>query len=245
MAILCVRGTKFEIEDDVLFEDGKKAEFVPRLLSEMKDVLFDPSAASGAAGSRVIYYMYRGAGVARNKQVFDSRRIRHDITVIPSIEYGGEFNKTLGHYHPDAELGLSYPELYEILAGEVTFLLQKRLPDDGLELMLVSVKAGDRVIMPPNYGHIMVNTGKGTLVTANLVNSDFKSDYLPIERKRGGAVYLMADGKLVLNRNYRRLSISEPRLPDTRFLDGFPSIYDAFMADQEPFGFLNRPSELH
>lgn len=244
MGILGVRGTRFEVDGNVLFEDGEKAEFVPRLLSEMKDVLFDPSAAAGPAGSRVIYYMYRGAGVARNRQLFEPRRIRHDITVIPSLEYGGEFNKTLGHYHPDAEPGLSYPELYEILSGEAMFLLQKRLPDDGLELALVSAKAGDRVIMPPNYGHIMVNMGKETLITANLVNSDFKSDYLPIERKRGGAVYAMADGKIVLNRNYRRLSISEPRLPGTSFLEGFPSIYDAYLADQEPFGFLSRPSEL-
>ncbi len=244
MDLLCVRGTRFEVDGSALLEDGSRAEPDRRLLSEMKGVLFDPSATEGAGGDRAVYFMYRGAGVAKNRDVFDASRIRHDITVIPSMEYGGEFNKTLGHYHPEAEPGLSYPELYEVLSGEVTFLLQKRLPDDGLELALVGARAGGRIIVPPNYGHIMVNTGRATLVTANLVNSEFKSDYGPIGIKRGGAIYAMADGKMVLNRNYRRLSITEPELPDTGFMDGFPSIYDAFLADQGPFGFLSRPSEL-
>jgi glucose-6-phosphate isomerase len=241
---LRVRGTSFSMDGTQLLEDGEIMDFTARTLAEMKDVLLDPLAASGEAGSRQIYFMYRDAGVAKVKEAFRKEKVRHDITVIPSMAYGGEFNKTLGHYHPEAEPGLSYPELYEVFLGEALFLLQKRLPEDGLELLLVSAKAGDRIIVPPNYGHIMVNTGRGTLVTANLVNSEFKSDYGPIGQKRGGAVYAMADGKMVLNRNYRRLSISEPSLPDTGFLDGFPSIYDAFVADPERFGFLARPGEL-
>ena len=47
-------------------------------------------------------------------------------------------------------------------------------------------KEGDKVVVPPNYGHITINPFDKTLVMSNWVCSDFPSIYEPIKRLGGG-----------------------------------------------------------
>ena len=42
--------------------------------------------------------------------IFDAHNIRYDVTSIEDYDLGGEFTKTLGHYHPIVENGLAYPK---------------------------------------------------------------------------------------------------------------------------------------
>ena len=140
-----------------------------------------------------MYYMYREVFLRRNRSLFEEHRIRHDVTLIPGKKVNGEFNKTLGHYHPG-----DYPEVYEVLRGEALFLMQSR---DYRRLMIVEARKGDQVLIPPGYGHVTVNIGEGPLVMSNLVFWDFESDYRPFLEKRGALVYVTEQG-LVRNGNY-------------------------------------------
>ena len=54
----------------------------------------------------------------------------YDLTVIPSRDLCGEWVKTKGHYHPKNPAGTGYPEIYEVIEGEVHYLLQSRKLDD-------------------------------------------------------------------------------------------------------------------
>ncbi|WP_301664617.1 glucose-6-phosphate isomerase family protein [Methanoculleus frigidifontis] len=92
------------------------------------------------------------------------QNVRFDITVIPPGAVGGEYVKTKGHYHPLTPAGIGYPELYQVLAGEAHYLLQRKNLRD---VVVVTAKAGEFVLIPPGYGHVTVNPGKENLVMAN------------------------------------------------------------------------------
>ncbi len=226
-----------------VLEEGRKLEPSVRRMREMREVLLDPNAVNSGNENDPLYYMYRGVGM-QGRGEFEAHRIRYDVTILESRILGEELNKTLGHYHALAEKGLEYPELYEVIEGEALYILQKRLPGEEYRIRLVAAKAGDKVIMPPNYGHITVNTGKGLLVMSNLINADFKSDYKPIAEKRGGAVYVLSDRSITPNSAYGKIDIAETvQAKRIGFLNE-GSIYDQFLSAPEKFEFLSRPSIL-
>ena len=216
-----------------------------RRLNEMSDVLFNRTFINTSNKNDPLYYMFRGVGFDKNSSVFEAHTIRYDITVLNHYDLGGEFNKTLGHYHPIVEDSLSYPEIYEVLYGEVLYILQRANEDGSYDVKLIHAKKGDRVIMLPNYGHITVNVGSGILIEANLVNSTFKSNYNPMKQKRGGAVYVLGNNNIVMNRNYNDLKVDYSEATKIDFLDySRPTIYDEYVAHPEHFEFLNKPSLL-
>ncbi|MBI4361216.1 glucose-6-phosphate isomerase [Candidatus Micrarchaeota archaeon] len=169
-----------------------------RTVKQMRPVLLD---ADGLKVGQGTYFMYREAGKPDDRSLFADRSLRYDITVVPSVMLGSEYNKTLGHYHPDSvRPPLSYPELYEVLHGTAHYLLQKRKssPAGTLEIercFLVECRAGEKAIMPPDYGHITVNKGQAPVVMDNIVERTFKSVYEPYIQRRGGAYYVTTTGE--------------------------------------------------
>lgn len=129
-----------------------------------------------------LYYMYRN--------VFSANNIRYDITIIPSLRIGKEWVKTFGHYHPKANDGVEYPELYQVLRGNAVFILQKKRSDGGVDVLMVDAKEKDVILMPPGFGHVTVNRGSQTLILSNIVSNLFESDYSEYEQNKGAAVYL-------------------------------------------------------
>ncbi len=236
---------EFDERSMSLYCDSEKANPSVRKLNEMNDVLFHKTFINNSNKSDPLYYMFRGVGFGKNSSVFEAHTIRYDITVLTHYDLGGEFNKTLGHYHPIVEGSLSYPELYEVLYGEVLYILQRANPDGTYDVKLIHAKKGDRVIMLPNYGHITVNVGSDILIEANLVNSTFESNYDPIKQKKGGAVYVLSNNNIVMNRNYNDLTVDYSEANKISFLDySKPTIYDEYVGHPEHFEFLNKPSLL-
>ncbi len=234
----------FDEQSKKLFSDGQEVPFSVRKLSEMKKVLFNREFLTDNNKDIILYRMFRNAGVDKNPSIFRAHNIRYDVTVIENYNLGGEFNKTLGHYHPIADKGLGYPELYEVISGDVVYLLQKKNDDGSYDARLVHAKSGQKVIMPPNYGHISINVGDGPLIEANLVNSTFQSEYKPIEDMAGGALYLLEKGNIVVNSNYKDVSVKHEEAPKLDFLDPSKSIYDEYLMHPEHFIFLNKPEFL-
>lgn len=186
--------------------------------------------------------MYRN--VARDSQDLSwlkSRNLRYDLTVIPPCHLCSEKIKTKGHYHPANAAGVEYPEVYEVLLGTAHYLLQKR---DLSDVVLVEARAGDRVIIPPFYGHVTINPGNTPLSMANIVSTEFSSDYQDYEIMQGAAYYELVDGSIVRNPRY-------PNIPPLRRLDGkrlgrrcplCPApLYSMVGSYGEGLLFLNRP----
>ncbi|MBP6945900.1 MAG: hypothetical protein KBC74_03145 [Candidatus Pacebacteria bacterium] len=186
------------------FKDVPK-HYASRTHEKMQEVLMNPSAP----GPAIHYYMIRGGSDQRNVTVWEPGLV------------DGEYIKTYGHYHVG-----DLDENYWIILGEGIALLQKRALDASgnpqadviEEFRALSVKAGDTVYMPKDFGHLVVNTGKTYFVTADDSPVDFEerdpvslpghADYKPVQQMQGFAYYVIEkDGKpaLVKNPKYKEI----------------------------------------
>jgi oxalate decarboxylase/phosphoglucose isomerase-like protein (cupin superfamily) len=160
--------------------------FAERTHEKMKEVLMNPKAS----GPAIHYYMIRGGSNKRN------------ITVWEPGTIDGEYIKAYGHYHiGDLE------EYYTILEGEGMILIQSPIVDGSVEkFTAIRVKAGDKIHIPKNTGHLALNTGKTWFVTSDdsPVNFEEKdpvslpghADYEIVKSMKGFAYYVVeTDGK--------------------------------------------------
>jgi glucose-6-phosphate isomerase len=179
-----------------------------RWLYDMKEVLYDQSWLAQAENVE-LYYMFRDLFLSRSdEQKLREQGLRYDITIIPPRALGCEYVKTAGHYHPLLPgSALSYPELYEVIEGECVYLIQRQ---DASDVAAVFASAGDKVLIPPGYGHITINNSNKILKMANFVARDFSSIYRPIQEMGGGAFFCTDQGWI---RNPRY-----PRAADLRLL---------------------------
>ncbi len=217
-----------------------------RMLKDMREVLYDREFAISADDELPLYYMYRD--VSRNEndeKKIKSTKLRYDITVIPPVKLGKEFVKTLGHYHPPLPCSdVTYAEVYEVLDGSAHYLLQKEVNGIIEDVVVIEAERGEKVIIPPNYGHVTINPSDRELKMANLVFREFSSIYEPIRRKKGAAYFELVDEGFIRNDNYEKL-------PDIRFLSpkdvdeigltGDRELYDVVINSDEHLDFLIDP----
>ncbi len=177
---------------DVLEVGGRKFEGSVRKAFDLKPVLAFPQSLQEDFDA---YYMFRDVYYSRqDREKILEKNLRYDITVIPPNSIGGEYIKTYGHYHPEVEKGLSYTEVYEVLEGTALYLLQKEENDEVTDVVVVEASQGDKVLIPPNYGHVTINPSNKLLKMANWVHRGFDSDYKPFEKRRGASYYFTHDG---------------------------------------------------
>jgi len=204
-------GLPIELTDDGLLKFNaplKPAEPAIRKFQDLIPVLADRNAKPTPLVEDM-YYMYRDVHLPEHEELIRKNNLRYDVTVVPSIMIGQEFNKTVGHYHPLVpNKNKAYPELYEVLEGEALFLIQK-VDDTGKDIediQAIHANVGDKVLYPPGYGHIIVNIGKGPLVTANWVADKFESIYKSVKDMAGMGYYVVSDGngryKFIPNSKY-------------------------------------------
>jgi len=185
-----------------------------RKLSELREVVYDKAWLGNSNENMELYYMYRDLSLSKkDREMILDANLRYDITIIPPGMLGIEYVKTLGHYHPDAKPGITYPELYEVLEGEAVYLFQKsgKSYDEIEEAIAVKAQRGDKVLIPPNYGHVAINPAKKSLKMANIVERNFTSIYKPYIEKEGAAYFLTEKG-CIKNINYKKL-------PELRFFN--------------------------
>lgn len=232
----------------IIFGEGL-AETEPeiRTREDMKEVLFE----TDEDGPDELYYMYRGVAPESDVKEIAGQGLRYDITILRPGTVGREYVKTAGHYHPlKPGTSFTYPEVYELLYGRAHFLLQRPLEGNYGELekvMLIAAKPGDKVLIPPGYGHITINPGEDYLIMSNWVAGGFTSDYAPITERNGGGYFELQDeeGPVFLpNSRYnylpslKRCSITP--VPRFSLHTGLP-IYHVFHKDPASFSFLLYP----
>lgn len=150
-----------------------------RTLAEMRPVLKNP----GATGPDPVYTVYNN---------LDNSWVNK--TVLAPGTYDGEFTKTFGHYHADNK-----DETYRIDSGQGLLLMENET-----EFLIVSAKAGDKVLIPRTYGHCWVNVGSEPLVSYD-DHEKPQDDYEEIKQKHGLSYYIISDNgqpKAVPNPNY-------------------------------------------
>lgn len=187
---------------DVLEVGGKKFKGSVRKASDLKTVLAFPEALQEGFDA---YFMFRDVYYSNNdREKILEKNLRYDITVIPPNMIGKEYIKTYGHFHPEVEEGLSYTEIYEVLEGRAIYFLQKEENGKVTDVLVVEASPGEKVIIPPNYGHVTINPSNKVLKMANWVHRGFSSDYISFEEKKGACYYFTEDG-WIENNSYSNL----------------------------------------
>jgi glucose-6-phosphate isomerase len=182
-----------------------------RDLGDMKEVIYDKEWLKTAPLNLELYSMYRD--LAENET--DKRKIldnglRFDITIVLPVMLGKEFNKTLGHDHPIVpSTSITYPEIYEVLEGEAIFLLQDSDKDEIKDIMAVKAKKGEKVVIPPNYEHLIINASGKEVKTCNWLCRYFGSNiYKPFRVRHGFCYYAVkSDSEIdwIKNPNYESI----------------------------------------
>ncbi|MGD9015366.1 MAG: glucose-6-phosphate isomerase family protein [Candidatus Omnitrophota bacterium] len=155
-----------------------------RTIDQMQEVLLEKNVSQ----PKELYYMYRDIYRISDKPVLEKFKLRFDVTAIKPVCLGKEFMKTAGHYHPE-----SFPELYEVVYGRCLCLVQR--PDSGdhlniQEVIIAEAVAGQKIVIPPGFGHILINPGPDYLITSNWVSSCFASRYELYQQAEGAAYFV-------------------------------------------------------
>lgn len=206
MDLFKISGLPIREESNSLFSGEMPIPNVDiRTIDQARDVLLEK-----VSEPKELYYMYRCTEKEGDKDIFKKHNLRYDITIIPALKVGKEYNKTVGHYHAKVPgETLSYPEIYEVLQGKAHYLLQKvnfeQEPQQAVDILLVEALPGEKIIIPPDYGHVTINPGPETLVMANILADDFSSIYIPYAKVSGAVYYETHTGELIKNNNYDNL----------------------------------------
>ena len=144
----------------------------------------------------------------------------------------------------DDELKSRFLEYFNEGAGRHPFNAVYR--DRIVRDVKISAGEGDKVLIPPNYGHVTINPAGETLKIANFVARHFASIYEPYRRKGGAAYFELTSGKFVKNENYGE--VPEIRFLNAPSLDDFGIYHDTPMYEliREPhkLEFLTRPEKF-
>lgn len=239
-----------QTEDNQLFFGEGVTSVTPavRTLEDARYSLYDRKAE----GPEILYWMYREVARLADLELLQKLGLIFDVTIIRPGRVGREYIKTVGHYHSTKPgTNVAYPEVYEVLSGEATFLLQRSTDTPGRvdDVVVVTAHPGDKVVMPPGYGHITINATDEYLVMTDMVAVANSSVYGDIKRLQGGAYFHIKEGEeaWVRNRKYtatpslRRLASRD--YPEFQLFGDQP-MYKLILERPDAFRFLTHPEEF-
>jgi len=234
---------EFQLEDNKLIY--KKEEYQPAQDWEKSFEDGKYAYQNTVSGPDPLYFGARYMEKTTDEEVIKASDYMVDLTILNPGKVGSEFVKTVGHFHgiiPGKDY--SYPEVYEAVSGKFEYLLQKVCGDEGVEVLWVIAEPGDKIMMPPNFGHVSMNIGFEQAVEVDVQKRDNPnfSDYSIFKEKTGGAYYRTEDG-LKKNPNYKIKSIKIVRpneIPEWGLTKN-KSLYDSLVDSPEKFKYLTNP----
>lgn len=182
-----------------------------RRLDELSPVALDPESCRGS--QEIAYFTYNGVYLQSDAVRLAGVPLRYDLTLIPPHRLGREFSKTFGHLHTiEPNSGLTYPEIYEVLAGTAHFFFQTLdvAGPDAAQVCYIEAHPGDKVIIPPGLDHLTINPGPGPLLFSDVIALDCRGNYERYRASRGAA-YLEIEGEdgaaqFIPNPHYRTVA---------------------------------------
>jgi glucose-6-phosphate isomerase len=254
-------GLPIEMRDDFSLAFGAGVAAVKaqvREFSSMKNYLKDPQAQFGR---RDVYHIYRDVSLEADAERIRTAGVQYDLTVIPPGMIGDEFVKTIGHYHPyKPGTAVRYPEVYEVIHGQVFWILQRPSEDfERLEeVYLIRGGRGSKLVVPPSFGHVSVNPTDEVLVLSNWQPRGLEPLYESYETHNGAAYYVTRSERLsktgststnfefVPNLSYKSVPELQPaesrELPQYNLRSALP-IYFTGTKDLSTLDFLTNPEK--
>ncbi len=208
---------------------------------------FFPLRAAPKKKNAVLYRIYRNACKNTDCAPFVRSGLRYDLTVLPAKALAGTYpTRTIGHLHRHGpHHHLPYPELYEVVEGTAVFIMESK---DHAAVRCARLGAGEKIIIPPNDGHITVNASRTQpLVIANIFTAvPDVADYSFFKDRRGPSweprwksnAFTMIKNPRA--RSHARCEWVVPKIP-ARIIPPKGKIYTAFLKNPAAFDFLANP----
>lgn len=183
------------------FDDGIVTEpLVQRRVDDIRAMLADP----GATGPDPLYSIYMDVRIPALARQLDERGLAYGAVVDSPGNVGDEYVRSQGHIH-SAPVGSTTPylEIYEFWCGTGAVYLQNAAQSSLTDVILVEVHARDKLIIPPGWVHVVVNTGSTPLAFGALYAADAELIYEPLRALNGTAWRVLADGSFAPNPQYQ------------------------------------------
>ena len=221
---------------------------IARRLADLMPVLFEPD---GVAPDTELYLTCPLLDAGPATSALAQRDLTYSCVLLPPLKIGREFVKTQGHYHPPMPgSDIEYPEVYTHLCGEPDLLLQRRTkgePSHVDDCVLVELRAGNSITIPPGYAHILINRSWQVAAIAGLYSRSFAPIYEPVNQVGGAAYYLIDDSITPVITNPRYADHPPLRhlteLTGTTFEPPDPgrTLWASFLSDPARYDFLSDP----
>jgi glucose-6-phosphate isomerase, archaeal len=222
---------------------------VARRLANLRPVLFEPD---GVAPDTELYWNYPLLDAGPAAGALAERNLTYSCVLLPPLKIGREFVKTQGHYHPAMPgSDIEYPEVYTHLWGEPLLLLQHRQNGEMNRVddcVLVELRAGTSIAIPPGYAHVLINRSQQPAAIAGLYSRSFAPIYEPVNRTAGAAYYLIddPDSPVIANPRYTEhpplRQLIEPAGTIFESPDTCQTLWVSFVSDPERYDFLSDPA---
>ncbi|HLD41023.1 MAG TPA: glucose-6-phosphate isomerase family protein [Candidatus Omnitrophota bacterium] len=192
--------------------------------------------------------LYGDARGIKDTDILYKNKLKFDLTLLSPGRIGKHLPMTLGVYPRDGRT-----KLYEVISGQAWFLLQKENKDDCRiidDVILLKAREGEKIILPPGYGHVLINPGKDDLVAACFSSRALICESQKYLRAKGGVYFIFKDnlGEFFQpNPFYREVPYMRIACPSSqveRFgLNSAETLYNLASKGIEKLDFLNNPAK--
>lgn len=226
-----------------------------RYLEDIRASLRDPSSN----GPEKLYVIAMDVHAQRDESTLQRSMLLYGIVAYHGGTVGDEPVRSQGHVHARSpHSNASPPEIFEIWRGQATIYMQERTEDDPGRCFAVSAGPGERVIVPPGWGHMVVNAGGDEpMVFGAICDRGYAGfEYESVRAHRGLAFYpvMNRNGRIAWERNglyVRTADLVEKSPRRYEWLDAgisrnraAPALYPHAVEDPDRFRFVPYSNEF-
>ncbi len=218
-----------------------------RLDNRKHSLVFGKTVVRGTPAREVgslKYRLYGGAGAIKDTVLLRENKLRFDLILLGPGRKDREMPRT-----PFAPGQGGFPKLYEAVHGEAWFILQKESKDAPRvieDVILAKVNPGQKLIIPPGYGHILVNPAEDDLVACVFSSVDL----IQGQQAKAAAYFIFKDrlGEFFQpNPYYQEVPCMRMASPGAGMkslgLESTSPVYNLLSRAVERLDFLNNPAK--
>ncbi|CAH6636577.1 glucose-6-phosphate isomerase family protein [Pseudocitrobacter vendiensis] len=217
-----------------------------RTLDQIRPSLRDPQCE----GPEEVYAIAMDVARMQDRAELEKRMLLFGVVTYAAGTLGEEPIRSQGHVHRiSLHSGWSPPELYEIWQGKAIIYMQEYVDDDPGRCFAVLAGPGDKVLVPPGWGHATISASPDEALTFGAwCDREYGFEYDAVRAHKGLAWYPLVQEKQIVwqhNTHYMpgRLQVITPRQYREFGLSDEP-IYQQFIDDPARFQFISRPDKV-
>jgi glucose-6-phosphate isomerase len=243
LGVHCSDDLRFEYEEGVF---GPAPEF--RRLDDIRRSLRDPNCE----GPETVYSIVMDVGREVDREEIRKRMLLYGVVAYASGRLGDEPVRSQGHIHTVApHCGWSTPEVFEVWEGRAIIYAQERATDDPGRCFAVVANPGEKVIVPPNWAHCVINGDpERRMVFGAWCDRQYGFVYDEVRAHGGLAWFPILDDRQKIvwepNPRYRtsRISVRTARLYPEFNLDYKLPMYEQFTQDPDSLQWVSEPARV-